>query len=118
MTIDTPMLTAMRTAINRLLPDTCNLLTVTRSVDAGGGFVESWGTASANVACRLDKMSGSEQLAGGALLPFTGWMLSLPYDTTITEAYRVEHGGYTYAVESVNNDSSWQAVKRAQVKRV
>ena len=109
----------MREAIEDLLPDTCNLLTVTESADGQGGFSQTWGTASSSVACRLDVVSGREQVAGGALQPYIKTMLSLPYNTTITDAYRVEHGGITYAVIAPpNNDQSWKAVARVELERV
>jgi head-tail adaptor len=109
----------MREAIEDLLPDTCNLLAVSESADGQGGFSQTWGTASSSVACRLDVVTGREQMAGGALQPFIRTMLSLPYNTTITDAYRVEHGGITYAVIAPpNTDQSWIAVKRVELERV
>ena len=118
--IDTAMLAAMRSAIADLLPDTCNILSVTRTPDGQGGVTESWGTAYGTVSCRVDMpqnlMAGRENLVGGALQPFTSYILSLPYDTTITTNNRVEHSGATYAVISVNTEQSWMAVKRVTME--
>ena len=110
-------LTTMREIINALLPDTCGIISYTYASDGAGGMVE---TASGTItaSCRLDKQSGSEKTAAGELIPFTGWVLSLPYDTTITEQNRVTHGGYTYNVLSLNADASWKAVTRAMLERV
>lgn len=117
--LTTSELLGMRESINNLLPDTCNLLTVTSTADGQGGVTQTWGTASSSVACRLDVVSGREQIAGGALQPFIKTMLSLPHSTTITDAYRVEHGGITYAVIAPPNiDQSWIAVKRVELERV
>lgn len=111
-------LSEMRAAINNLFPDTCNILSVTESADGQGGITETWGTASTS-SCRLDVVTGREQTAGGALQPYIKTMLSLPYNATITEAYRVEHGGITYAVIAPpNNDQSWKAVTRVELERV
>jgi len=122
MSIDTAMLTAMREAIALLLPDTCNLLTVTRTPDGMGGNTETWGTASTSVACRVDMdqgmMAGRELLTADSLVPYTKYILSIPYDTTITTGYRVEHSGATYAVTSVNTEQSWMAVKRCILETV
>ena len=122
MAIDTAMLTAMRETIAELLPDTCNTLTVTRIADGMGGVTETWGTAGTAVACRVDMeqgmMAGREILTADALRPYTKYILSIPYDTTITTDYRIEHSGATYAVTSVNTEQSWMAVKRCQLEIV
>jgi SPP1 family predicted phage head-tail adaptor len=108
----------MRAAVEELMPDTCNLLTSTYTPDGAGGGTLTWGTVSAAVACRLDIESGMEQIAGGAMQPFTRTVLSIPYDTTITNEYRVEHGGYIYNVKATNLDQSWPIVKRVELSRV
>src|SRR5512138_3781816 len=81
------------------LPDTCNILSVTQTRDAEGGITDTWGTATANLACRLDSLAsrglvsaGAEQVVGASLKPYNAWTLTLPHDTTITEANRVEVG--------------------------
>lgn len=110
-------LTAMREAINDLMPDTCSILTITGTSDGAGGYTyAASGTATAS--CRLDLKTGTEKDASGALVPFSSWILSLPYDTTITEQNQVVHGGYTYNVINVNTDASWIGVKRARLERV
>ena len=120
--IDTAMLTAMRDAIGDLLPDTCNILTVTFTPDGMGGNTEAWGTASSSIACRVDMASGQnagmEVITADSLRPYTTYILSIPYDTTIAEDDRVEHSGATYAVKSVNTEQSWMAVKRCQMEVV
>ena len=122
MAIDTAMLSAMRDAIGELLPDTCNILTVTRTPDGMGGNAETWGTASSSIACRVDMeqgmMAGRELLTADGLHPYTKYILSLPYDTTITTDNRVEHSGETYEVTSVNTEQSWMAVKRCMLEVV
>ena len=110
-------LSGMREAINQLLPDTCDILSVTRSADGEGGWTETWGTAS-TVSCRLDMVQGREALAGGAVQPFTAYMLSLPYDAVISAANRVQHSSVTYNVVSVNTGQSWKAVTRVSLERV
>lgn len=112
------MLAAMREAIAQLLPDTCTVLSVTRTPDGMGGQSETWGTASANVACRLDMKTGRELVTGEALQPYSYYMLSVPYNTAITTADRILHNSVTYAVTSANLNQSWQAVKRVQLERI
>lgn len=108
----------MREAIRGLYPDKCNLLTPTRTTDGAGGYTEAWGTATRNVPCRLDQVSGSERLADGVIRSFTSLELALPYDTTITDAYRVEHEGRTYHVLNSNLDQSWQLERLVKLEAI
>lgn len=117
MSLTASELAGMREAINQLLPDTCQIITITRTPDNYGGQTESRATASA-VAFRLDVETGSEMIAGGALQPFTKYKGSLPYDTTITTAQQLLHSGVTYAVTGVNANQSWIAVKRVDLEKI
>ena len=118
MTLSAEELAAMRDALDDLLPDTCHLLTATRTPDGQGGVTAEWGTVNANVSCRMDMRQGREVVAGGALQQYVSYMLTLPYDTTVTQSYRVEHNSVTYAVKSVNTNQSWIGIKRAELERV
>lgn len=111
-------LTEMRRLILDLLPDTCDILSMTKVSDGQGGQTTTWAAASSGVACRLDMQQGREMVAGGALQPFTSFVLSLPYDTAIATTNRVTHNDVTYAVTSVNNNQSWIAVKRVMLELV
>ncbi len=118
MAIDTAMLSAMREAISELLPDSCNILSLTSTSDGAGGYSEAWGTVTA-VSCRLDVKEMRDIVSGGAVQSYIKTMLSVPYDTSITEVNRVEHGGVTYAVVAPpNSDQSWIAVKRVELELV
>ena len=110
-------LAAMRDDIGELLPDSCCILTVTRTPDGQGGSSESW-AAGGDIDCRLDMIQGSEPLSGGALQPFTRYILSLPWNTTVTNANRVLHSGVTYSIQSVNNNQSWIGVRRCMLEVV
>jgi len=116
--VDTSMLAAMRSAISELLPDTCAILSLTSTSDGAGGQSESWGTVT-TVSCRVDVKEMRDIVSGGAVQSYIKTMLSVPYDTSITEVSRVEHGGITYAVVAPpNSDQSWIAVKRVELERV
>jgi hypothetical protein len=101
-----------------LLPDTCTILAVTYASDGQGGQTETWGTAAASVACRLDALRGFEGQAGAAVQPFHAWVITLPANTTITPANRIVHGGATYSVTSVDGAKSWEACVRAYVEAI
>lgn len=114
-------LVSMRDAIETLLPDTCNILEATNTADGYGGVTQSWGTTSASVACRLDivnRRSSAQNIQGASLREYQETILSLPYDTTISNNNRVEHGGFTYNVTENNTDQSWISVKRVTLERV
>lgn len=119
-TLDNAMLTAMRAAIAELLPDTCSIISITRTPDGYGGQVETRGTVS-SVAFRLDLINNrmrGEKVSAGAIQAFMTYKGSLPYDTTITEANQILHNGIYYAVTAVNNNQSWNAVKRVDLERI
>ena len=117
-------LTSIRTSINGLLPGTAIIIAVTNTADGFGGQSESTAAvAGGTVACRLDprtinETKSSENLAGGAISPFHTFILTLPYDTTITTNNRVIVGTQTYNVTSVDSDKNWKASVRVYVERV
>lgn len=108
----------MRADMVNLLPDTCDILTVAYTRDGEGGLTEVWGTATADVACRLDYVSGAEAEVGGALQPQWRAKLSLPYDTALTVKNRVKVGDAVFAVKTVNSEQSWRVAIRADLERV
>ncbi len=111
-------LAQMREDIEDLMPDTCNILSVAYTSDGEGGMAETWGTATANVACRIDYRSGSEKLTGGAIQSYSKAVLSLPYTTAISTKNRIQIGAYIWSVLSVNDKQSWDVVRRAELERV
>jgi hypothetical protein len=113
-------LAAMRDAIEDLLPDTANILSATQASDGQGGWSTTWGTATAGVKCRLDmsRKEAFEQLAGGAVHPFSQWVLTLPNATVITEQNRVEVNSQTFNVVSVDTGKSWAASVRVTLEKV
>jgi len=108
----------MRDDIEDLMPDTCSILSLAYTRDNQGGMIETWGTATASVSCRIDFDSGRESLTNSAIQPFARAMLSVPYDTTITPANRVTWGSYTFNVVAVNLGQSWNIVRRAVLEEV
>lgn len=118
MGIDTAMFAAMRDAISTLLPDTANICSITNTPDGEGGVTQTRGTTGTAIACRLDVIQGREQLSGGAIQPYTSYMLSLPYDATVAPANIIEHSSVDYAVKSVNRGQSWKAVVRVELERM
>lgn len=115
----------MRSAVEQLFPDTCNILSLTQTSNGQGGFTETWGTATAGVACRLDSASSkssflaqTQAITAGAIQEATQWMLSLPHDTTIDSNNRVEVSGYTFNVGAVDIGKSWNAEVRVSLDKI
>jgi SPP1 family predicted phage head-tail adaptor len=100
-----------------LLPDTCNVLGVSRTPDGYGGFTETWGTVTASVKCRLDYNNGNEVIAGGAIQSYKAETMTVPYNVTVTTANVIEYSGAQYNILSVS-EGSWLAVKRLSLEKV
>ena len=111
-------LAQMRADIEDLMPDTCDILRVAYTSDGEGGMTEAWGTALADVACRVDYRSGSEKVTGGAIQPYNKAVISLPYTTALTTKHRVKLDDFVWSVLSVNEGQSWDVVRRAELERV
>lgn len=120
MTLSSSDLAFMRDALEELMPDTCNILTATNTPDGQGGYTTTWGTATANVKCRIDpgRKEMYERVTGAKLSPYSWWQLTLPYDTTITAQSRVEVNGDTYNVVNHDDNKSWQATIRVALMKV
>lgn len=107
------------------LPDTCNVLSLTRTPDGEGGWTNTWGTATANVACRLDLsisrgvgIVGAESVRSASLKPFSTWILTAAHGTALDNTNRVEVNGDTFNVVEVDDARSWNAHVRATLERV
>jgi hypothetical protein len=116
--LPTADLTQMRSDLAQLLPDTCAITTGTTTVDSSGGWSMTWGTTIASIACRLDPKQGLERIIGGAIQPYHGYVMTLPYNATIATNNRVVHGGIEYNVISVDQDKSWPVCTRVELERI
>lgn len=108
-------LTWMREEVENTLPDTCNILSVTRVSNGQGGFTQSWGTAVASVACRVDAMKQADAVTvvGESGRVYNRFVVTVPHDTVITSDNRIEANGYTLAIETVDPVKSEAACLRA-----
>lgn len=117
MTITAGELSWMRDMADDHLPETCYVLSVTRVSDGMGGGTATWGTASTTT-CRVDPMKGNERYSGDKLSAFARYVVTVPYDTTVTEANRVKVGTVTFHILNVDSSKSWPTVKRLEAERV
>ena len=121
--LTTAELASIRSDVADLMPDTCIIITVSATADVFGGH--TLGTAAAaggTVNCRLDAkiintLRASESKAAGGIQPFHQFILTVPYDTTITTNNQVQKGTEVYNVISVDADKSWKGAVRVVVER-
>ena len=121
--LTTAELASIRADIADLMPDTCIIIEVTNTPDNMGGFTA--GTAAVTggtVSCRLDAkiintLRASEKIVAGAIQPFHQFILTVPYDTTITTENQVQKGTEVYNVISVDEDKSWVGAIRVMLER-
>ena len=112
-------LAQIRADVAGLLPDTGQILGVTLAGDGQGGMTETWGTATANIAYRLDPVRGREQVAGAALQDYHTFVLTLPHNASLTPAHRFQaEDGTLFSVTSVDTQKSWRVSVRAIVERL
>lgn len=116
--IDDSELSMLRSDVLATLPDRCDILSATLASDGMGGMVASWGTATANVRCRLDTFRGAEQVRGEAMRPYHTYVVTLPYDVSLTTAQRISIDSTVYSVTSVDPGKSWDITRRAYVERI
>jgi hypothetical protein len=113
-------LAAMRGDIELLMPDLCQIITITNTADSEGGVTTSRATATA-IDCRLDAVQGvstGEQRTGGAIQAYQSYMLSIPYDSVVLPENEILISGVNYAVKSINRGQSWKAVVRVELERL
>jgi len=108
----------MRESVEKLLPETCSILSVTYTSDGAGGLTETWAATKTLVPCRVDYQSGNERVANAALTPYQKAVISMAYDETITPANRILVGTNTFSIQAVNNGQSWKAVTRCSCELV
>lgn len=99
-------------------PDTCSILSPTKTPDGQGGVSITWGTAVASVACRLDPVTVSEELIAEGRREDFEFILSFPQGTDLESEDRIVHGGNTYSVTGIKSGGSWEAHGRATLKKV
>ncbi len=85
-----------------LLIDTCDIETITRTADGGGGFTESWAVYANNAVCRRFQYSAKEQaIYGREGVMLTDKFYILPDATVNEQDYRVVHSTGTFHVRGV-----------------
>ena len=114
MTLSNAELEIMRADLLTLLPDTCQIISLTQTPDGSGGVTTTEGTVTA--ACRKDTKTGNFVALDGKVETGRKEMITLPYDTSITENDLIVHNSTRYNVVFIT-DGSWMVSKRVEVKK-
>ena len=120
MTLTSAEIADLRTHAAEILIDTCNILEVTRTKDAYGGWVDSWGTATASVSCRLvpATQQGILSMLGEQPDRVSFYTWTVAYDQTVSLENRVEINSETYEIKlPIEETGTIRSVKRFVVMK-
>lgn len=112
-------LTQLRAAAVDLLPDTCRIEYPT-TVNTNGYVTETWGTAVASAKCRFDpdKSRKEENIIGEREAMVTRYQVTLEWNTTIADGYRLIYAGGTFQVIELHDNHSLRMVRRCRVAQI
>ena len=112
----------MRSTLESLLTDTCDIARAVPTSDGQGGFTSTWSTVYSGVACRLEVVQGVrallQQPIAGGLKSVGEYTLVVPSATDLQANDHVTINSIAYNVESVNDKESWLAAIEAEVKLI
>ncbi len=120
--VSAAQLTQMRADVTSSLTDTATIQTRSLSNDGAGNAVESY-SGSTTIACRLRFASGGKpsypkQRSGDQSQPQQLWIVTLPYNASVSETDRLTINGETYEVVTANEERSIELCKRVLCKRM
>lgn len=125
MALDSAELSQARADLEDLLADEASIERATKTPKEGGGRDVSWAEL-ASVPCNIAPLAGGEVAtmgqsgnsgtAGDRIDDRTTHVLTVPFETDITEADRVVVSGATYEVTLVRKRGSWELVRRVELK--
>jgi len=107
----------MRAQQAAALPDTCTISRRTLVSDGAGGYTETWTTAASGVACRLAVAQAAERILADRVVHEGGFVVTLPYGTSVTSKDRIVVGARTFEVAGVAS-GSWETAVRATCSEV
>ena len=111
-------LAAMRDVQRQVLPQTCDILRPSGSVNAVGEEVITWGTAGSAVPCRLARARARLAAVGEQVTLEAGWVATLAHDADVRAGDRMVVDGQTYEVIAVWQAHAWRTATRVDLKRL
>ena len=118
LTISAAALAGMRAQVSEMLPDTCVVHSPNAAAEADGWTDDTY-AAAGTYSCRVDPIpSRNATETDIAMREDTDRMyqLTLPFDTTIAENYRVVHDSITFEIVQMSNTHSNNVSIRATLK--
>lgn len=119
--LTTAELTDMRVTVLDLMPDTCTIQSMSTTKNSIGEAVHSYSNRGTSIQCRLDPLKGHKEeygMFGGVLQTEGNFVLTVPYDQTVTTTDRVIVDGTTFEVVFVDPEKSWNVSVRAVLKEI
>lgn len=105
-------LTALRATQADSMDQTCTIRTLTPGAsDGAGGFLDDTATT-VDVACRVSKQVGREDIITDKVSAETTYWITVPYGTAIAQTSEIVCNGRTYQVIDRNADNSWKTAER------
>lgn len=112
-------LAALRADIADLLPDTCRIERMT-AANTGGYVTETWGTAIASAACRIDpdQRRSENSVVGDREAGISRYIATFEHDTDLRDGDRIVYSGGMYEVIELHSQHSMNGSVRARVSRI
>ena len=111
----------MRDEAELALPDTCVIQARTLATDGQGGRTETYAT-SVTTTCRVapagQTSQGTEVVRGDGTRTLADWVVTLPYNTSISQTDRIVTGGVTYEVLGVKAPRGWEITRRVLARTI
>lgn len=118
MALSTKELTDMRLHAAETLPDTCNIWSVTRTVDSIGGLAPSGTATRSNIPCRYAAgAAGWEQLVGSKPQHGDSGVFSMHGTVTVNLTDTITYDGIEYNIKGANIHDSERMLTRIAVER-
>lgn len=88
--LDQAIAQARREIERVMLPDACEIQTVTLAPDSAGGSTETWATAT-SVFCQVSDLTARSAEVASKLAEVVDKEVSLPAETTVAATQRIKH---------------------------
>ena len=119
--LSTADIDGMRATLDGSLPDTCTVLSYTRTSDGAGGQTYPPVGSPPSYACRIaprlatgtGQLKDAETIEGQRLIAQAPWMITLPALVTVTAEQRIRSAdGREFEVFAVLSRRSWELATR------
>jgi SPP1 family predicted phage head-tail adaptor len=107
----------IRAEQNKLMPETVYVQRLTRTSDGAGGWTEAWQTVATTKGRLAPSQRGAgEAERGGAMSAYAEYVATLPSNTELQQADRLQINGTQYEVEAILDRSEKTALRVICVK--